>query len=210
MILRSNLRQSGIVDGPKPYQGADAAKFDNGAMVAVASRWGRIEVQARVTDEVMPGSVGLNQHWGHKGGWRTAVAAGGARYNDLAPNTRETMDLASHRLDAWLTALASRQTKPVAKHDFRLADCSRRKRCNRASLHQPAAMHPDEQAWLHPVSELADRAAHEVRAGRGMDRNIFISAGDIIDRVHRNPNKAAGTAQPELGLIGWIAFTRRA
>jgi len=77
--------------------------IEDGAIVAVASRWGRIEVEARVTDEVMPGSVGMNQHWGHKGGWKTAVAAGGARYNDLAPNTPETFDAISGQ--AWLNGI---------------------------------------------------------------------------------------------------------
>jgi formate dehydrogenase len=51
----------------------------------------------------MPGSVGLNQHWGHKGGWRVAVAAGGARYNDLVPNDVETLDLASG--NAWINGI---------------------------------------------------------------------------------------------------------
>ncbi len=69
--------------------------IDDGATVAVSSRDGRIEVEARITDEVMPGSVGLNQHWGHKGGWKVAVAAGGARYNDLTPNGVDSLDAVS-------------------------------------------------------------------------------------------------------------------
>lgn len=84
---------------------------ENGATVAVASHWGRIEVEARVTDEVMPGSVGLNQHWGHKGGWRTAVAAGGARYNDLVPNDPQTLDALSGQ--AWLNGVGV-EVVPVA------------------------------------------------------------------------------------------------
>jgi formate dehydrogenase len=71
--------------------------------VQIISRWGKIEVLLEVTDDVMPGSVGLNQHWGHKGGWRVAVAAGGARYNDLLPNDVETLDLASG--DAWVNGI---------------------------------------------------------------------------------------------------------
>ena len=70
---------------------AAARGIEDGAAVAVVSRWGRIEVEAKVTDEVMPGSVGLNQHWGHKGGWSVAVAAGGGRYNDLVPNDLDTI-----------------------------------------------------------------------------------------------------------------------
>jgi formate dehydrogenase len=45
--------------------------------VQIISRWGKIEVLLEVTDDVMPGSVGLNQHWGHKGGWRIAGSANG-------------------------------------------------------------------------------------------------------------------------------------
>lgn len=77
--------------------------IEDGATVSIASRWGRIEVEARITDEVMPGSVGLNQHWGHKGGWKTAVAAGGARYNDLVPGDAATLDVASG--NAWLNGI---------------------------------------------------------------------------------------------------------
>lgn len=88
--------------------------IEHGGTVAVASRWGRIEVEAKVTDEVMPGSVGLNQHWGHKGGWKTAVAAGGARYNDLVPNTPETLDVVSGQ--AWLNGIGV-EVVPVAVPD---------------------------------------------------------------------------------------------
>jgi formate dehydrogenase len=73
------------------------------AAVRVTSRWGTIEVDLHVTDEVVPGSVGLNQHWGHKGGWRVAVAAGGARYNDLVPNTVESLDAVSG--NAWVNGI---------------------------------------------------------------------------------------------------------
>lgn len=39
MIMRSNLRYAGIVDGPNLYQGAYAAKFENGSIVAVAAHY---------------------------------------------------------------------------------------------------------------------------------------------------------------------------
>ncbi|MCW3040398.1 MAG: molybdopterin oxidoreductase [Solirubrobacterales bacterium] len=82
---------------------AAARGIEDGATIALASRWGRIEVEAKLTDEVMPGSVGLNQHWGHKGGWKTAVAAGGGRYNDLVPNDAAMLDAASG--NAWLNGI---------------------------------------------------------------------------------------------------------
>jgi anaerobic selenocysteine-containing dehydrogenase len=77
--------------------------IEDGATVSVSSRDGSIEVEARVTDEVMPGSVGLNQHWGHKGGWQVAVAAGGARYNDLTPGSVDSLDALSGQ--AWLNGI---------------------------------------------------------------------------------------------------------
>jgi formate dehydrogenase len=82
---------------------AAARGLTGGEGVQIISRWGKIEVLLEVTDDVMPGSVGLNQHWGHKGGWRVAVAAGGARYNDLVPNDVETLDLASG--NAWVNGI---------------------------------------------------------------------------------------------------------
>ena len=77
---------------------------------------GAIEVPAELTDEVMPGSVGLNQHWGHRGGWRVATAAGGARYNDLVPNDPAFIDRASG--NAWVNGIGvqvSLVCEPAAK-----------------------------------------------------------------------------------------------
>lgn len=91
---------------------ATARGIEDGQTVSVASRWGRIEVEAQITDEVMPGSVGLNQHWGHKGGWKTAVAAGGARYNDLVPNTPEAVDVLSG--NAWFNGIGV-EVAPVGR-----------------------------------------------------------------------------------------------
>ncbi|MBL8644445.1 MAG: GNAT family N-acetyltransferase [Rhodospirillaceae bacterium] len=39
MIMRSNLKNAGLVDGPKPYQGAYAAIFKNGAIIAAAAHY---------------------------------------------------------------------------------------------------------------------------------------------------------------------------
>jgi formate dehydrogenase len=77
--------------------------------VHVASRWGEIDVTLEVTDEVMRGSVGLNLHWGHKGGWQVAVAAGGARYNDLVPNGPEMLDAVSG--NAWVNGIGVQVTQ---------------------------------------------------------------------------------------------------
>jgi formate dehydrogenase len=82
--------------------------LEDGATVQVSSRWGSIEVALKVTDELIPGSVGLNRHWGHKGGWRVAVAAGGARYNDLVPNGPENLDAISG--NAWINGIGVQVT----------------------------------------------------------------------------------------------------
>lgn len=82
---------------------AASAGVRDGETVAIASRTGSIEVTLRVSDEVMPGSAGLTHGWGHSGGWRRAVAAGGAGYNRLAPNAADQIDRASG--NAWFNGL---------------------------------------------------------------------------------------------------------
>jgi hypothetical protein len=47
--------------------------------------------------------VGLNQHWGHRGGWQVANAAGGAGYNELVPNDPVSLDQASG--NAWINGI---------------------------------------------------------------------------------------------------------
>jgi len=82
---------------------ANARLLTDGAQVRIVSRWGAIEVALEMTDDVMPGSVGLNLHWGHQGGWRVAVEAGGARYNDLVPNDVQMLDPISG--NAWVNGI---------------------------------------------------------------------------------------------------------
>ncbi len=103
---------------------ADSRGLSDGTTVRVGSRWGEIEVLLEVTDEVMQGSVGLNQHWGHKGGWRVAVAAGGARYNDLVPNGAEMLDAISG--NAWINGIGVQVTSvdaaPTGTHSSAATD----------------------------------------------------------------------------------------
>ncbi|MEV4422047.1 molybdopterin-dependent oxidoreductase [Patulibacter sp. NPDC049589] len=91
---------------------AEARGLEDGAEVHIASRWGAIEVPVEVTDDVVPGSVGLNQHWGHKGGWKVANAAGGARYNDLVPNDPALLDRVSG--NAWVNGIGVQVQRAVA------------------------------------------------------------------------------------------------
>ncbi|MEQ6900020.1 molybdopterin-dependent oxidoreductase [Nocardioides sp. YIM 152588] len=62
---------------------AAAAGVVDGATVRIRSRFGEIETEARVTDEVGPGTVAVPHGWGHEGGWRRAVDAGGPNVNRL-------------------------------------------------------------------------------------------------------------------------------
>jgi formate dehydrogenase len=76
----------------------DAAEFGlaDGDPVAIVSRSGRVEVPVRLTDEMAPGVVALPQGWGHRGGWKTAVAAGGANYNDLTSSDPDDLDVSGN------------------------------------------------------------------------------------------------------------------
>jgi formate dehydrogenase len=63
----------------------DAAEqgIEEGALCRISSPYGSIELPARVTDEVKPGTIAVPHGWGHRGGWRRANAAGGANVNLL-------------------------------------------------------------------------------------------------------------------------------
>jgi formate dehydrogenase len=60
--------------------------------LTITSQWGQITVPVIVSDEVMEGTVGLTHGFGHGGGWRRAVAAGGANYNVLTPDDPSYID----------------------------------------------------------------------------------------------------------------------
>ncbi len=71
---------------------AAAASVRDRDVVTVVSQWGRVEVPVELSGDVMSGSVGLTHGWGHAGGWTTAVAAGGASYNQLTPTAAYEID----------------------------------------------------------------------------------------------------------------------
>lgn len=71
---------------------AAAVQVTDGGHAVVTSPWGSLTTQVKVTDEITPGSVGLTQGWGHTGGWKTAVEAGGASYNLLTPTDPAKID----------------------------------------------------------------------------------------------------------------------
>src|SRR3954447_15814013 len=71
---------------------AAAAGVADGELVRIVSRAGVVEVEARVTDEVVPGCVALPHGWGHHGGWRKANAIGGVNSNRLASRAAEDLE----------------------------------------------------------------------------------------------------------------------
>lgn len=66
------------------------------ATVEDGSKTGRVEVPVRLTDEMTPGVLALPQGWGHRGGWQTAVGAGGANYNDLTSSDPDDLDISGN------------------------------------------------------------------------------------------------------------------
>ncbi|MEO3781773.1 molybdopterin-dependent oxidoreductase [Actinocorallia sp. B10E7] len=64
----------------------DAAErgIADGDLCRITSARGSLELPAKVTDELAPGTVAVPHGWGHQGGWSRANAAGGANVNDLA------------------------------------------------------------------------------------------------------------------------------
>src|SRR4051794_14139612 len=64
----------------------------DGELVRIVSRAGAVEVEARVTAEVVRGCVALPQGWGHQGGWRKANAIGGVNSNRLASRATEDLE----------------------------------------------------------------------------------------------------------------------
>ena len=71
---------------------AAAASIADGDRVRIASAHGEIEIEARVTDEVMAGTVAVPHGWGHDAGWETANAAGGANVNLLTSSAPDDLE----------------------------------------------------------------------------------------------------------------------
>lgn len=63
---------------------AAAAGIEDEGRCRISSADGEIEIEVKVTDEVMPGTVAVPHGWGHRGGWRVANAAGGVNVNVLS------------------------------------------------------------------------------------------------------------------------------
>jgi formate dehydrogenase len=71
---------------------AAANGIEDGELIRISSRRGAVEVPAKVTDEMTPGTVALPHGWGHAGGWRLANENAGANYNLLTSAEPEDLE----------------------------------------------------------------------------------------------------------------------
>lgn len=71
---------------------AEAHGVEDGESIRLSSAHGAVEVAAKVTDEVKPGTVAVPHGWGHAGGWEIANGAGGANVNELASSEPEDLE----------------------------------------------------------------------------------------------------------------------
>jgi formate dehydrogenase len=71
---------------------AAACGLEDGEQCRILSSAGSIELLAKVTDEMMPGTIAVPHGWGHRGGWRQAREAGGANVNQLASSAPEDLE----------------------------------------------------------------------------------------------------------------------
>ena len=58
----------------------------------IESRSGGVEVPAKVSDEMTPGTVALPHGWGHRGGWELANRNAGVNFNLLASGEPEDLE----------------------------------------------------------------------------------------------------------------------
>ncbi len=64
----------------------------DGELCRITSAHGAIELPAKVSDEVSPGTVAIPHGWGHRGEWRQAAAAGGVNVNVLASSSPDDLE----------------------------------------------------------------------------------------------------------------------
>ncbi len=74
---------------------ARARNIGDGQMVEIASKAGRIAVEAEISEDVVPGSVNYPHGWGHEGGWRRAKRLPGANVNLIASSRPEDWEQVS-------------------------------------------------------------------------------------------------------------------
>ena len=71
---------------------AEAHGIEDGEMCRISSPHGTIALPAKVTDEIVAGTVAVPHGWGHQsGGWSVAREAGGANVNALSSSDPEEL-----------------------------------------------------------------------------------------------------------------------
>ncbi len=88
-----NLMQGGRAHAARMHP-EDAARcgIADGQSCRIVSEVAAIELPAKVTDEMTPGTIAVPHGWGHRGGWRRATEAGGANVNLLASSAPEDLE----------------------------------------------------------------------------------------------------------------------
>ncbi len=72
---------------------ADRHGIEEGEPIRITSAHGTIEIPAKLTDEIVAGTVAVPHGWGHqRGGWSVARAAGGANVNALSSSEPEDLE----------------------------------------------------------------------------------------------------------------------
>jgi anaerobic selenocysteine-containing dehydrogenase len=87
--LMGRNRQPAVLVHPSDAAGAGVV---DGGLVEIESAQGTVVMAARLTDDVMEGTVAIPHGWGHEGGWKLANAAGGANSNDLTSARDEDIE----------------------------------------------------------------------------------------------------------------------
>jgi anaerobic selenocysteine-containing dehydrogenase len=87
------LMQGGRVHAARIHPD-DAARtgIEDGSDCRITSAHGSIELPAKVTDEIRPGTIAVPHGWGHRGGWQNAVRAGGVNVNVLASSEPDDLE----------------------------------------------------------------------------------------------------------------------
>jgi anaerobic selenocysteine-containing dehydrogenase len=90
LMHREDAKQRGIAEGDE---------------IAVRSPYGKIELPATLTEDIVVGTVAIPHGWGHngKGGWRVANRVGGVNVNDLTSNDPDDVESVSGM--AWLSGV---------------------------------------------------------------------------------------------------------
>jgi anaerobic selenocysteine-containing dehydrogenase len=94
--------------GPRALINVEDAKergIADGDEVAVRSPYGKIELPATLTEDIVVGAVAVPHGWGHNGtgGWRLANGVGGVNVNDLTSNDPDDVESLSGM--AWLSGI---------------------------------------------------------------------------------------------------------